>query len=220
MMTSAVVPAAASRLALLLLDFQYGVLDTVRNSADVLSRAEVALCWARQQRVQVAHVRVAFAEEDFARVPAHNKALRQVVESRRFADGSREAAIHSRVAPQGRELVVRKTRFGAFSTTELHRLLQELGIDTLILAGISTSGVVLSTVRDALDRDYEIYVLADSIADHDPQLHDALVERLLRQSVNVIDTGDLPSLAGARHHPTPRDRGILAVSHTDLQDDR
>jgi nicotinamidase-related amidase len=220
MMTSAVVPAAASRLALLLLDFQYGVLDTVRNSADVLSRAEVALCWARQQRVQVAHVRVAFTEEDFARVPAHNKALRQVVESRRFADGSREAAIHSRVAPQGRELVVRKTRFGAFSTTELHRLLQELGIDTLILAGISTSGVVLSTVRDALERDYEIYVLADSIADHDPQLHDALVERLLRQSVNVIDTGDLPSLAGAWHHPTPRDRGILAVSHTDFQDDR
>jgi nicotinamidase-related amidase len=220
MMTSAVVPAAASRLALLLLDFQYGVLDTVRNSADVLSRAEVALCWARQQRVQVAHVRVAFTEEDFARVPAHNKALRQVVESRRFADGSREAAIHSRVAPQGRELVVRKTRFGAFSTTELHRLLQELGIDTLILAGISTSGVVLSTVRDALDRDYEIYVLADSIADHDPQLHDALVERLLRQSVNVIDTGDLPSLAGAWHHPTPRDRGILAVSQTDFQDDR
>ena len=219
-MTSAVVPAAASRLALLLLDFQYGVLDTVRNSADVLSRAEVALCWARQQRVQVAHVRVAFTEEDFARVPAHNKALRQVVESRRFADGSREAAIHSRVAPQGRELVVRKTRFGAFSTTELHRLLQELGIDTLILAGISTSGVVLSTVRDALDRDYEIYVLADSIADHDPQLHDALVERLLRQSVNVIDTGDLPSLAGAWHHPTPRDRGILAVSHTEFQDDR
>ena len=219
-MTSAVVPGAASRLALLLLDFQYGVLDTVRNSADVLSRAEVALCWARQQRVQVAHVRVAFTEEDFARVPAHNKALRQVVESRRFADGSREAAIHSRVAPQGRELVVRKTRFGAFSSTELHRLLQELGIDTLILAGISTSGVVLSTVRDALDRDYEIYVLADSIADHDPQLHDALVERLLRQSVNVIDTGDLPSLAGAWHHPTPRDRGILAVSHTDFQDDR
>ena len=219
-MTSAVVPAAASRLALLLLDFQYGVLDTVRNSADVLSRAEVALCWARQQRLQVAHVRVAFTEEDFARVPAHNKALRQVVESRRFADGSREAAIHSRVAPQGRELVVRKTRFGAFSTTELHRLLQELGIDTLVLAGISTSGVVLSTVRDALDRDYEIYVLADSIADHDPQLHDALVERLLPQSVNVIDTGDLPSLAGAWHHPTPRDRGILAVSQTDFQDDR
>jgi nicotinamidase-related amidase len=220
MMTSAVVPVAASRLALLLLDFQYGVLDTIRNSADVLSRAEVALCWARQQRVQVAHVRVAFTEEDFARVPAHNKALRQVVESRRFADGSREAAIHSRVAPQGRELVVRKTRFGAFSTTELHRLLQELGIDTLILAGISTSGVVLSTVRDALDRDYEIYVLADSIADHDPQLHDALVERLLPQSVNVIDTGDLPSLAGAWHYPTPRDPDILAVGHTDFQDDR
>jgi nicotinamidase-related amidase len=206
MMTAAVVPAAASRLALLLLDFQYGVLDTIRNSADVLSRAEVALWWARQQRVQVAHVRVAFTEGDFAGVPAHSKALRQVVESRRFADGSPEAAIHSRVAPRGRELVVRKTRFGAFSTTELHCLLQELGIDTLILAGISTSGVVLSTVRDALDRDYEIYVLADAIADHDPQLHDVLVERLLPQSVNVIDTRDLLSLVSAWRDATPRDR--------------
>jgi nicotinamidase-related amidase len=206
MMTAAVVPAAASRLALLLLDFQYGVLDTIRNSADVLSRAEVALWWARQQRVQVAHVRVAFTEGDFAGVPAHSKALRQVVESRRFAAGSPEAAIHSRVAPRGRELVVRKTRFGAFSTTELHCLLQELGIDTLILAGISTSGVVLSTVRDALDRDYEIYVLADAIADHDPQLHDVLVERLLPQSVNVIDTRDLLSLVSAWRDATPRDR--------------
>jgi nicotinamidase-related amidase len=67
---------------------------------------------------------------------------------------------------------------------------------------------VLSTVRDALDRDYEIYVLADAIADHDPQLHDVLVERLLPQSVNVIDTGDLPRLAGACRDGTPRDRGI------------
>lgn len=218
-MTAPVVPAGVSGLALLLLDFQYGVLDTITNSADVLSGAEVALWWARQQRVQVAHVRVAFTEEDFARVPTHNKALRQVVESRKFAEGSPEAAIHSRVAPQGGELVVRKTRFGAFSTTELHRLLQELGIDTLILAGVSTSGVVLSTVRDALDRDYEIYVLADTIADHDPKLHDVLVERLLPQSVNVIDTRDLPSLVGAWSNATPSDRGIGTVSLTDFQDD-
>jgi nicotinamidase-related amidase len=218
-MTAPVVPAGASGLALLLLDFQYGVLDTITNSADVLSRAEAALWWARQQRVQVAHVRVAFTEEDFERVPTHNKALRQIVESRKFAEGSPEAAIHSRVAPQGGELVVRKTRFGAFSTTELHRLLQELGIDTLILAGVSTSGVVLSTVRDALDRDYEIYVLADTIADHDPKLHDVLVERLLPQSVNVIDTRDLPSLAGAWSNATPSDRGIGTVSLTDFQDD-
>jgi isochorismate hydrolase len=97
---------------------------------------------------------------------------------------------------------------------------QELGINTLILAGISTSGVVLSTVRDALDRDYEIYVLADIIAGHDPQLHDVLVERLLPRSVNMIDTGDLPSLAGAWRDATPRDRGIWTVSHTDFQDDR
>jgi Isochorismatase family len=47
----------------------------------------------------------------------------------------------------------RKTRVGAMSTTDLDRQLRDRGIDTLVLAGISTSGVVLSTVVEATGRD-------------------------------------------------------------------
>ena len=54
--------------------------------------------------------------------------------------------------------MVRKTRVGAFSTTDLDEQLRQRGVDTLLLAGISTSGVVLSTVRDAHDRDYRVFV--------------------------------------------------------------
>jgi nicotinamidase-related amidase len=195
--TSPVAPTDAGRVALLLMDLQYGVLDTVGASDEVLSRAEKALSWAREQRVQVAHVRVAFTPEDFDNVPAHNKALAPLVPSRHFSDGSPEAAIHSCVAPQDDELLVRKTRFGAFSTTELHRRLQERRIETLILAGVSTSGVVLSTVRDAVDRDYEVCVLADAVADADPQTHRFLIEELFPLSANMIYTDDLQRYSDA-----------------------
>jgi hypothetical protein len=57
---------------------------------------------------------------------------------------------------------------GAFTTTDLDRQLRDRAITTLVLAGISTSGVVLSTVREAMDCDYRIVVLEDATADSDP----------------------------------------------------
>lgn len=61
-------------------------------------------------------------------------------------------------------------------------------IDTLVLAGISTSGVVLSTWMDAADRDYRVYVLPDGVADHDPEVHRVLVEKVFPSRAHVIDT--------------------------------
>jgi nicotinamidase-related amidase len=90
--------------------------------------------------------------------------------------------------------VVRKTRVGAFSTTDLEQQLNDRGITTLILAGVSTSGVVLSTVREAADRDYYIYVLADAIADRDPHVHTVLTEKVLPMQAHLITVADLPGL--------------------------
>jgi len=106
------------------------------------------------------------------------------------------------------DLTVRKTRFSAFSTTELHRRLRERRIETLILAGVSTSGVVLSTVRDALDRDYEVCVLADAVADGDPQTHRFLIEQLFPRSANTIYTGDLPRYSDASRAATVHDGAL------------
>jgi nicotinamidase-related amidase len=93
--------------------------------------------------------------------------------------------------------MVRKTRVGAFSTTDLDRRLRDRGIDTLILAGISTSGVVLSTVRDAADRDYRVFVLADGSADPDAGLHETLTEKVFPRQAHVITTTELPALLAA-----------------------
>jgi nicotinamidase-related amidase len=103
-------------------------------------------------------------------------------------------AVHDCVAPEPGDIVVRKTRVGAFSTTDLHDQLRDRGITTLILAGISTSGVVLSTVRDAADRDYEVLVLADASADPEPGIHDFLTEKIFPRQARVITTAELKDL--------------------------
>lgn len=101
------------------------------------------------------------------------------------------------MAPHSGDIVVRKTRVGAFSTTDLDARLRDDNIDTLILAGISTSGVVLSTVRDASDRDYRMLVLADATADREPDVHAFLIERIFPHQAEVITTAQLEGLLSA-----------------------
>jgi nicotinamidase-related amidase len=67
-------------------------------------------------------------------------------------------------------------------------------IHTLVLAGISTSGVVLSTVRDASDRDYQVYVLADASADPDPEVHEFLTGKIFPRQAHVITVAELGTL--------------------------
>ena len=109
---------------------------------------------------------MAFDDADFEAVPEHSTFAPALATAREVLhNDSPTTAIHERVAPEPGDIIVRKTRFGAFSTTDLAEQLRDRAITTLILAGVSTSGVVLSTVRDAADRDYEVFVLADATAD-------------------------------------------------------
>ncbi|HWF24091.1 MAG TPA: isochorismatase family protein, partial [Solirubrobacteraceae bacterium] len=62
------------------------------------------------------------------------------------------------------------------------------------LAGISTSGVVLSTVRDAHDKDYRLIVLADLCADRDAQVHEVLTSKVFPRQAEVISGAELPGL--------------------------
>jgi len=80
------------------------------------------------------------------------------------------------------------------STTDLDLQLRDRGITTLVLAGISTSGVVLSTVIEAADRDYQLYVLSDGTEDADAQTREFLLGKVFPKRANVIDTAELHAL--------------------------
>ena len=82
------------------------------------------------------------------------------------------------LAPDGADPVVYKTRFSGFFETELHEVLQSLGVRTLIFTGCTTSVCVESTLRDAFFRDYQCILLEDCVAepighDMDRSNHDA-----------------------------------------------
>jgi nicotinamidase-related amidase len=179
------------RTALLVMDYQAGILGRLDEAEPLLSCAADAIAVVRGRGGQIGYVRVAFDDADYDAVPPHSRFASVGPE---MHSDSPATAIHDRVAPEPGDIIVRKIRVGAFSTTDLDQQLRDRGISTLILAGISTSGVVLSTVRDAADRDYQVLVLADACADPAPGVHDFLTEKIFPRQAGVITSAELKDL--------------------------
>jgi nicotinamidase-related amidase len=72
------------------------------------------------------------------------------------------------------------------SGSDLDIILRSGNIRHLNLAGIATSGVVLSTLLEAADKDYQLTVLSDGCADSDPDLHETLLSALFPRVAQVI----------------------------------
>jgi nicotinamidase-related amidase len=156
-----------------------------------VDRAARAIAAARGAGVQLAYVRVALTDDDYRRVPATNKTFAAAAAARMMHADDPDTRIDARVAPIEGDIVVRKVRVGPFSTTDLDGQLRARGIDTIALAGISTSGVVLSTVRYAADVDYRVLVVEDLCADTDPEVHRILTEKVFPRQAEVISLAEL-----------------------------
>ncbi|MGW7482103.1 cysteine hydrolase [Nonomuraea muscovyensis] len=188
--------------ALLVMDFQQGILASLPGLADVealLSRVAGAIADLRAHGAAIAYVRVGFTEADWAAIPPANKTFSFIGGHRLMHHEEPDSAFHDQLVPEPGDITVRKTRYGALSTTDLDRQLRDRGITTLVIAGLTTSGVVLSTVTDAADRDYQLYVLSDGVADPDPQAHHTLMTSVFPRLAHIIDTAELRSLLHESH---------------------
>jgi nicotinamidase-related amidase len=184
--------------ALLVMDYQNGILGRYDAGDELVGRATAAIEAARRAGATVGYVRVALDEAEAASVPASNKMFGQIAARGGMGADDPATAVVDAIAPQDGDIVVRKKRVGAFSTTDLAEQLQDRGIDTLLLAGVSTSGVVLSTLRDAADHDYRLVVLEDLCADADPEVHRVLVEKVFPRQADVLSSKELPALLPAQ----------------------
>jgi nicotinamidase-related amidase len=181
-----------ARTALLVMDYQQGIVGQLPDADALLARARETIELFRGHGGTIGYVRVAFADGE-----APGGSMGKLLPPDRLAMFHTDAPgtqIPSQVAPRDGDIVVRKVRVGPFGTTDLDEQLRAKGIDTLILAGISTSGVVLSAVRDGHDRDYRLVVLSDLSADPDQEVHDFLVQRIFPRQAEVISSADLPGL--------------------------
>lgn len=178
--------------ALLVMDYQPAVLARLPDPDAQVARAAAAIDVVRRHGAHVGYVRVGLSAKEAASAPAHSRfaTLGADEAMRPDAPGTQVAEA---LAPGADDVVVRKTRVGAFSTTALDDQLRARGVDTVVLAGISTSGVTLSTVRDASDRDYRVLVLSDATADPDPEVHDFLLTRVFPGQAEVLTTAELGS---------------------------
>ena len=109
-------------------------------------------------------------------------------------DRTPEIAIHDAITPQSGPKIFTKTRTGPFSTTDIDAVLKGLGIESLVLMGISTSGCVLTTVRWAYDIDYSVIVLSDCCADRDDEVLRVLMEQLFPRQATILTSKEFLGL--------------------------
>ena len=175
--------------ALLVMDVQQGVVDRFSGDEEYLPRLASAVEAARGTGIRVIYVIVGF-RAGYPEVSNRNKSFSAIAGTGRFADGDPGSAIHPAVAPAPSDVIVTKRRVSAFTGSDLEVVLRAGEIDRLVLTGIATSGVVLSTLRQAADLDYRLTVLADGCLDADPEVHRVLTEKVFPRQADVISVAD------------------------------
>lgn len=175
--------------ALLVMDVQQGIVDRFGGDEEYLPRLAAAVEAARGAGITVIYVTVGF-RAGYPEVSERNKSFAAIAGTGRFADGDPGAAIHPAIAPAPGDVIVTKRRVSAFTGSDLEVVLRAGGTDSLVLAGIATSGVVLSTLRQAADLDYRLTVLADGCLDADPEVHRVLLEKVFPRQADVVRAAD------------------------------
>jgi nicotinamidase-related amidase len=170
--------------ALLLMDLQVPLIERL-GSPELVSTLQHAADGARAAGVLVIFARLAFRPGHPETSP-NNRIFAGVANSGGYLDGEQTTTIHPELAPQDGDIVVNKKRVSAFAGSDLDLVLRSRGISAVALAGIATSGVVLSTYTEAADRDLAITVLRDGCADGDEALQAALLDRYFPRMGEVL----------------------------------
>ena len=170
--------------AVLTLDCQKGIFGFAPGSDAIIPNASKALEFSRKKQFQIIHVGLGFSE-GHPEIPNTDSPLKRVKQNNLFVKGTPSADFHSSVAHSD-ELVVYKQRIGAFSENHLHLILRSRGIENLVLFGISTSGITLSTLRRAFDLDFRCVVIKDACFDADQEVHRVLTEKIFPTQATVL----------------------------------
>ncbi len=184
-----------SQSALLVMDFQNGILENYpQKTEQVLPKVSKAIDFARQVGIEVFYVRVAF-RANYPELSANNTFFSAIAKSGDlFNQDGPSTQIHSSIKPQEGEVIITKRRVSAFAGSDLDVLLRAKDIKRLILSGVSTSGVVLSTIRAASDLDFSLVVLKDACLDPDDEVHKVLTEKVFVRQAEVVNVEEWISL--------------------------
>lgn len=186
--------------ALLLMDLQLSIVERLAvDGAQLVRTSEVASA-ARAAGAMVVHVVAAF-RPGHPEVSAANRRFVAIRDTGALQSGDPGTAIHPSVEVRPEDILVTKKRVSAFVGSDLDLVLRARDVSSLVLAGVSTSGVVLSTLRAAADMDYGVTVLEDCCADPDPEVHRLLVQRVFPVQAEVVNADQWQRSLSARCDP-------------------
>ena len=185
--------------ALLIADFYDEMMRSLPHAVDrkVVDKTQALQKAARDAGILVCYSATVF-RPGYLEISDRNKTFSQRKQSGQPAVSDPTELIHSSVRPTDGEVVVGKHRVNALFGTDLDMILRANDIDTLVILGYATSGVVLSTVRYAADLDYQLVVVEDCCSDQDPEVHDFLIQRIFPRQAEVVTSEEvIRALAGA-----------------------
>ena len=180
-----------STTALLIADFYAEAMGTLPHAVErsVVQKTVELQAAAREAGMMVCYCATVF-RPGYPEISERNKTFSARKASGQPAVFDPVAVIHPDVRPRDGEVVVGKHRVNALFGTGLDVALTGNNINTIILLGYATSGVVLSTTRYASDRDYRLFIVADCCADSEPEVHDFLIGRILNQQAEIVTASE------------------------------
>lgn len=199
-------PLEPAHTALLLVDMQYhdahrdhGMGRRARERGDearwvwywerldaIVPRQQALLAAARAAGVEVIYSAIAALTRDCREIgPEYERA------GIRVPRDSREAAILDALRPGPDEIVLHKSTASVFNSTTLDRVLRNLKVETLVVAGVLTRGCVESTIRDAADLGYRVLLVEDACGDLTAQRHEDALRGLRGSFAEVVRTEDV-----------------------------
>ena len=171
--------------ALLVMDVQAGTIKMLKDSNPFIHSITNAVQTARSHKIPVIYIVIGF-RKGYPEISANNKSFSRLKNGTMNYDMEETPQVHPSVAPLPGEIVITKRRVSAFTGSDLDVVLRSFETKHIVLSGISTSGVVLSTIREAADKDYAITVLSDCCADMDEEVHRVLTTKVFPRQAEVI----------------------------------
>jgi nicotinamidase-related amidase len=177
---------------LLIADFYRDMMTTLPHAIDrkVVEKTQAVQKAARDAGILVCYSATVF-RPGYIEISDRNKTFSQRKASEQPAISDPMLVIHEAVRPIEGEVVVGKHRVNALFGTDLDMTLRANNIETIILLGYATSGVVLSTTRYAADADYRIIIAEDCCSDSDIEVHDFLTQRIFPRQADVVQSEDV-----------------------------
>lgn len=171
--------------ALLVMDMQDGILQHYPDRARLVHNLQRCISKAREKGIPVFYVTLSF-RKNMPEISENSKNFTLLKERLANADLEAFSKVDAEIAPQEDDILITKKRVSAFTGSDLELVLRGKSIRHIILTGVATSGVVLSTLREAADKDYRITVLSDCCGDSDEEVHRVLTTKVFPRQAEVL----------------------------------